>query len=660
MALVLDAGDKVDEVEKRLLKIQAKIPEDVVSLVDVAGVKCHRIKDPNADGPGAPPAVHWGKAGSYILVAIGNDAMESLMKNVKADAPKWLKPALQRVDVPRRWMFSYTNVEKINGMLVEFAPPEVAEVIQAMGLRDIGTVTGAYGLDEQGMLSRTLIAANTDRGLLGLFDFNGVTEKDLAEVPKDAISCFAMRFSAENLVELFLNLAVQINPNEGAQVQEQMDKLSEAIGVDIRKDLLAGLGDRWLVYAMPGNAGPMVPNMVISVDVRDATGVQKGLTVLKQTMDNQGGPISIGETTVGDRAAYYLKGAPATPAWCLTKDRLIIAAQKSSIAKLLDSPPAAADSLAVNPRLKSLFAKYEKPMMVSYSDAKSGMSTMYQALPMLLNMAAGALEEEGIEFDATNLPPMEDILKHLDSTVGAVHRAEDGIEFVSRKTIPSAGIGAATPVAVALLLPAVQQARGAARRAGSMNNLRQIALGCLNYESATRAFPPGKFGKDGKNGLSWRVAILPYLEEQDLYEQFHLDEPWDSDHNKKLISKMPAVFRSPKSKAKEGLTNYLGGGGKSGVFTGDEGIRFRDLADGSSNTILAVEVDDAAAVIWTKPSDYECDQDDPKADLGGIQKSGFLAVFCDGHTQFITNDVDKDILKALFTRNGGERIPPGF
>jgi hypothetical protein len=87
-------------------------------------------------------------------------------------------------------------------------------------------------------------------------------------------------------------------------------------------------------------------------------------------------------------------------------------------------------------------------------------------------------------------------------------------------------------ILVALLLPAVQAAREAARRTQSTNNLKQLILGLLNYESANGHFPPhASYSPDGKPLLSWRVHILPYLEEQALYSQFRLDEPWDSEHN---------------------------------------------------------------------------------------------------------------------------------
>ena len=98
-----------------------------------------------------------------------------------------------------------------------------------------------------------------------------------------------------------------------------------------------------------------------------------------------------------------------------------------------------------------------------------------------------------------------------------------------------------------------------------MNNLKQIALALLNYEAAHKTLPAqAKYDADGKPLLSWRVGILPYIEEQQLYQQFHLDEPWDSPNNIKLLDQMPAVFKHPKMN-KPGTTVYQGVVGKGCV-----------------------------------------------------------------------------------------------
>ncbi len=213
-------------------------------------------------------------------------------------------------------------------------------------------------------------------------------------------------------------------------------------------------------------------------------------------------------------------------------------------------------------------------------------------------------------------------------------------------------------ILVALLLPAVQAAREAARRISSINNIKHIGLAMHNYAQVHKTFPPAySVDKDGKPLLSWRVLILPYLEGEGsiLYKQFHLDEPWDSEHNKALIGRMPAVYLSPNSAlAGQWKANYLTPRNERSIFPGKEAISFAKIRDGTSNTILTLEVPDSSAVVWTKPDDFQYDEDNPLKGLTGMRAGVFLAGFADGSVQTISSTIDLTLLKALFTRDGNE------
>ena len=127
-----------------------------------------------------------------------------------------------------------------------------------------------------------------------------------------------------------------------------------------------------------------------------------------------------------------------------------------------------------------------------------------------------------------------------------------------------------------------------------MNNLMQIALAMQNFHDVLKRLPAvGNTDPSGEMLLSWRVHLLPYLEQRALYDQFHLHEPWDSPHNRALIEKMPPVFTSPGSKAGVGKATYQVVIGEHTAFPGREGTSFKQFTDGTSKTILVVEVDDA-------------------------------------------------------------------
>jgi hypothetical protein len=218
-------------------------------------------------------------------------------------------------------------------------------------------------------------------------------------------------------------------------------------------------------------------------------------------------------------------------------------------------------------------------------------------------------------------------------------------------------------VLVALLLPAIQAARQAAGRNETANNMKQIMLAFHNYHDVKKGFPAhANYSADGKPLLSWRVHILPYLEEgAGVYQQFKLDEPWDSPHNQALIAQMPQVYQNPNLPLEPGKTNYLAVVGEPCIMDGtDKGKRLPQITDGTSNTIMLVESAPDQAVEWTKPDDWEFDANNPKAGLGGVRPGNWNAGFADGSVQPIPEMIDAEQLKAMFTRDGRETVNRAF
>lgn len=225
-------------------------------------------------------------------------------------------------------------------------------------------------------------------------------------------------------------------------------------------------------------------------------------------------------------------------------------------------------------------------------------------------------------------------------------------------------VGMIAPLMIALLLPAVQAAREAARLNMSMNNMKQISLGMLNFESSRGRFPAAGEGLEGPGaGLSWRVHLLPYLDHETLYKEFKLDEPWDSEHNKQLIARMPEIYSCPGHDDGSGKTMYLVPTGKKAMFAGGvEGPSMAGISDGLSNTVMLIEVNPETAVEWTKPDDWDFDPSDPARDLGGARYGGVCLIgFVDAHVERIdVKSVSPETLFALFTPNGDEPIDEAF
>jgi hypothetical protein len=212
-----------------------------------------------------------------------------------------------------------------------------------------------------------------------------------------------------------------------------------------------------------------------------------------------------------------------------------------------------------------------------------------------------------------------------------------------------------------VLGPALVRLRGAADRMHSTENLYKLGAALHDYHSAYREFPAAaSYDKQNKPLLSWRVHVLPFLgaEEMKLYKEFHLDEPWDSEHNKALIARMPKVYRGANEQlANAGKTTYLAPVGEATIFPpGPKGVRITDITDGTSNTILLVDADDEKAVVWTRPEDLKVDLKKPKTGLGGRFDGGFVVLMADGSAHFLPKTVVAATIEALFTRAGGEVV----
>jgi prepilin-type processing-associated H-X9-DG protein len=224
------------------------------------------------------------------------------------------------------------------------------------------------------------------------------------------------------------------------------------------------------------------------------------------------------------------------------------------------------------------------------------------------------------------------------------------------------GILACCGIAVvpALLLPAVQATRTAAQRTQSANNLKQIGLALISYHDEKGTFPPAyTVDADGKPLHSWRVLILPYLEEPGLFSQIRLDEPWDSPHNRQFHSRMPRAFMAPGQTTGQ-TTDYLAITGQGTIFDGDKTSRMMDITDGTSNTILVVEAN-GRNVNWMEPKDIDIQElaAGNVAGLDGVSgkyPGGANVLFADGSVSFMSPTSGLSNLRELSTKSGGEVV----
>lgn len=186
--------------------------------------------------------------------------------------------------------------------------------------------------------------------------------------------------------------------------------------------------------------------------------------------------------------------------------------------------------------------------------------------------------------------------------------------------------------------------------------LRVLGIALHNFYSAHNKFPSVTLGANGKpRTLSWRVDLLPFLDQGALWKEFHHDEPWDSAHNKQLIARMPDVFRCPHSKhaLSSGLSTFVLPVHEKAMWSKTWETEFKGIEDGTSNTIMIVDARDELAQVWTKPDPFEIDMSAPEKQLGGHFEGAIL--FGRGDSSADTLPSDKfQWLPALLTRAGGE------
>jgi RNA polymerase sigma factor (sigma-70 family) len=236
-----------------------------------------------------------------------------------------------------------------------------------------------------------------------------------------------------------------------------------------------------------------------------------------------------------------------------------------------------------------------------------------------------------------------------DTTANAVAQAP--VAAQAPKTVQPP---AAQPVKPKQENPAERKAHRADQELCS-NSLKQIMLAIHNYAAANNVLPHDITDKDGKPLLSWRVEILPYIEQQGLYMEFKRDEPWDGEHNKKLMAKMPNIYRLGFQKKDDKKSYFQGFAGAKTAFEPGKKLNFVDFTDGTSNTLGVVVL--GPSVDWSKPADIAYDPNKPLPKLDVPYNNLFTAGFMDGSVHSFKPELDPKVLKMLIERDDGQPVP---
>ena len=291
----------------------------------------------------------------------------------------------------------------------------------------------------------------------------------------------------------------------------------------------------------------------------------------------------------------------------------------------------------------------------SVQGAKRVKDTLIAAITLARNTTKG-FRKQTLQSRSPEVPLVLTMLNTADELLGN-YKLEETSTAVRFTTSTDFNAAMLTP-----LFLSIQSARIAAGRVQARNNLKQIGLAMHNYHEVYKHFPPavvygrGNQDKDKVDAVthSWRVELLPFLEAAPLYQQYKFGETWDSEHNKKILAQMPGVFRNPNDDPKSTNSSYYALVGEGTVFSLKDGVRIRDITDGTSNTIAVVEA--KRSIPWTKPQDIPFDPKKELPKLGGWNQGGYNVLFCDGSVRFLAESIDKTMLKWLIQMNDGQAV----
>ncbi len=676
LALVLRKGDRPEI--RTILSIGREVENPELAKAE---------KDPNARvvHDFGPNLAWWAENGDIVITT--KEAVETLSAVIDGASPSALEHPTRLALKQKKSDFEPITITFVDLKKLPFGQDSPGE--DRFG--GIERIEARFGFKDQTLVTQVRIAVPAPRkGMMALLDQPSFGLAGLSALFAGSTNFTVVGIDPVAAFDKVMELTRNSSPRDTLRAERTLQGIQKQFGIDIKKDLLAHLGSRLTVTTQKVGGPVDTPfamiasrysGVAIALDVRDSKALTRTLElVVKVTNEyfkgikaNGGAALEL-KKQPGSIPSYTIElpaealppplGELFQPTITLGTDRLVIgASRKAAEMAIAAGPPwdakAALGTIADPiPKTMSYLSVGDlrelTPILIAL--APIGIDQLNNQIKTLFARGGEAVKDVPIELKPEMIPKAEVVNRLLFPSTTTAVVDQEGILIEQREPVPtltSLGVGG---LLIPVYLPAISASGEAARRSQCVNNMKQIGLAMHNHHSANNAFPQAVRDKDGKPLLSWRVAILPYLEQQELYNKFHLDEPWDSEHNKALIKEMPATYHCPdRVKPEPFTTTYRGYVGKGALFDEDADTSLVSVTDGTSNTIMVVEAKDA--VVWTKPDDIKFD---PEAK--GLQGAdsphpgGFNTLFSDGSVRFIKKSINELVWRALITKAGGEVI----
>ena len=616
--------------------------------------------------------IEFGALGDLFIFTIGRSGSSwDILDRKVANPPAWLNEARSKLAVGQP--ISYLRVN--HGAAGALQLPVIAVFLFNVGLNGPYTITTATGFDAQAFIVKHMVAFPDSRlGPLDKKNTAALRREDLQRLPADALVACAVRFDPDSWSEWM---------KEGGILQVLRDRVElaslfflddEDVAVDeelswrVARRVALGVkglaGDAQFVWHLPEDGKGT--DTTVAFGVADRARVAKVIDWFeKRTNSELPEDASMtcrtehveekGRTLVRWVWAEEKTADPQEPHefWsCLTENRLVFASSRAKLTQVLEGQmqPTVAD----DPSMGALLER--RPFALVYVPLPRILQRVRHQIPHVAGLLE-AWDQKPLAEAVRNLEKNMPDPKSLSTTTIAAFRHDDGVLIERHMAVPGLTELALLGTRLPNRYPDIAETRQQFLVGQSVGHLWTLMRGLLQIRQKQNAFPSlYSIDASGRPLLSWRVHLLPAIGFQELYDRFHLDEPWDSPHNKKLIEAMPDVYRSPGNLTAKGKTPYLAVKIEKGVWTvPGENKKEEDSGDPDENpfhsnehkTICLIEVAARDSVIWTKPDDLEVDAKHPKSALSSPYETSVLAAMLCGNLTRLPLDLTDDQWRLL-------------
>jgi len=412
-------------------------------------------------------------------------------------------------------------VEQIDTVVKAFAPAEAKQkwdlARDALGVATLKRIIWTGGFDGKDWASQTFVEAPEPRaGLVkALLDAKPLSDDTLKAIPATATMAAAGHFDFGGFLGAVREMVKKIDAQAGADFEQGLDEVKQAIGMDLQADILDTLGDEWAVYSNPVVGGNGILGITVVNRLKDAPKAEKAFTQLEQFLNGQmkqgtaGDRISIAFTTTqqGDLTIHYLAIPVVAPAWAIKDGNLYVGLYPQVVSGAAEHVAARGKSILDNEGFAAVRGRVggQGVTAVSYNDLPKNTADGYQEVLMLARVYLGMADLFGAQTPAMTLPTLAKLMPHVAPAGGVAWAGKDGWHAKSVSPFPgsdilaSGGMGSAIAAeqafSAAILLPSLNRSRLVANRVKSASNLRQIGQGMLLYANENKGKYPKTMGE---------------------------------------------------------------------------------------------------------------------------------------------------------------------